>query len=66
MEPMSRQSISQILLNTAAAVRELAAEIPGAVGKGPVELSEVIMREDRRAYVGLALAGLALVLLLFY
>jgi hypothetical protein len=66
MEPLAQQSISQILRNTAIVAREVIAEVPGAFGKGPVQLSEVIMREDRRAYVGIAIAGLALVLLLFY
>jgi hypothetical protein len=66
MDALARQSIPQILRNTAAAMRELAGEIPEAIGKGPVKRSEAIMREDRRAYVGIAIAALALVLLLFY
>lgn len=65
MSPLARQSVSQILRNTASAVREVAGEFPGAVAKGPAEVSAVIMREDRRAYIGIALAGFALVFLLF-
>lgn len=65
MESLARQSVSQILWNTAGAVREVAGEIPGAIAKGPAELSAVVMREDRRAYIGIAIAGFALVLLIF-
>ena len=64
--PLARQSVSQILRNAASAVRNIAGEIPAAVAKGPAEVSAVIMREDRRAYVGIALAGFALLFLLVF
>lgn len=66
MSPLASQSVAQILRNTAAAVRDVAGEFPGAAVKGPAEVSAVIMREDRRAYIGIALAGFAIVFLLFF
>ena len=64
-EPIQTLPLSRILVNRAAAVQEIAEELPAAVRKGPQEVAEVLMNEERRGYVGLALAALALILLLF-
>lgn len=63
--PITHQSIAQILHNTAVAVREVVAEFPEAVRKGPTGVSEVLMKEGRRVYIGIALAVAALVLIVF-
>lgn len=64
-DPIHALPLSRILVNTAAAVRDVAEELPEAVRKGPQEVAEVLMNEDRRGYLGIALAALALILLLF-
>jgi len=59
-----RLPVSEVLTRTAGAVREVFTELPEAVRKGPGEVAEVIMRDDRRAFVGVALAVAALIMLL--
>ena len=64
-EGVLAQPLSRILVNTAAAVRQIAEELPDAARRGPHDVAAVIMHEGRRAYVGIALAAVALILLLF-
>lgn len=63
--PIWERPLHEVAAGAAGALREVAGELPEAAGRGPAAVAEVLMREDRRPYLGVVLAGLALALLLF-
>jgi hypothetical protein len=57
--------LADVLVRTAETLQEIITEAPSAIKKGPEAVTALIMAPERRQFLGVALAGAALILLLF-